>query len=206
MASQPNPTARPHEPRQRNKRGEGVKLRKMIIDAAEALLEESGSERAVTIRAVTRKAGIAPQSFYLQFPSLSSLLFALYQRGFEALHARLISATDSVTDPKSQLWAASMAYVDFALENSGAYRTLMSSHGAQHPDWNPEKLPGTDTLTLLRDLLQAADKTIGQNPADLHIETTLLWTQLHGIAILMIDRPTFPWPPVRDLIRHTLHK
>ena len=40
------------EPRRRNRRGEGGKLRDEIIAAALALLDEGGDERAVTLRSV----------------------------------------------------------------------------------------------------------------------------------------------------------
>ncbi len=190
--------------RSRNKRGEGAKLGEMILGAAQSLLEESGDESAVTIRAIARRAGIAPQSFYLQFESLDALLFALYRRAFEALHAALRDAGLSQSDPDNRLHAISEAYLQFALQNPGAYRVLMSSRGAVHTDWNPDVLPGAQTFALLREGISAARQRVEDDPAFLHLAATLLWTQLHGIAILMIDRPTFPWPDTRDLIRQAL--
>jgi AcrR family transcriptional regulator len=191
------------EGRSRNKRGEGAKLGEMILAAAQSLLEESGDESAVTIRAIARRARIAPQSFYLQFESLDALLFALYRQAFEGLHAALLDAHLSRSDPTGRLQAISEAYVEFALQNPGSYRALMSSRGAVHPGWNPDELPGARTFALLREGIAALQEQ-GDNSTSLHLATTLLWTQLHGIAILMIDRPTFPWPDSRELIRTAL--
>ncbi len=96
--------------RQRNRRGEGAKLRGMIIDAARGLLEDDGSETAVTIRAVTRRAGIAPQSFYLQFESLDALLFALYEQAFDGLHGAFHDALAPLVDPDARLRAVTCTY------------------------------------------------------------------------------------------------
>ena len=201
IAPGPNPGRR-----QRNRRGEGTKLREMILDAAQAILEESGVESAITIRAVTRRAGIAPQSFYLQFPSLGSLLFEMYGSAFQALQAALVAAATDTLAPPERLAAASRAYIDFALRNPGRYRALMSSHGTVHEDWDPNELPGAQTFAFLRELVRAVGQRRADDTEELHISTTLLWTQLHGIAVLMIDRPTFPWPPVEALLNSALNK
>jgi AcrR family transcriptional regulator len=186
--------------RQRNKRGEGTKLHQMILDAARAILEESGAESAITIRAVTRRAGIAPQSFYLQFPSLGSLLFEMYGTAFRSLHQALVSAAPDSATPTARLAAVSRAYIDFALENPGRYRALMSSQGALHDDWDPAELPGAETFAFLHEAVGAAGDARSSGADEVHVRTTLLWTQLHGIAILMMDRPTFPWPSIDTLL------
>jgi AcrR family transcriptional regulator len=61
--------------RRRNRRGEGSKLRDELIGAARELLRSASNESDVSIRAVTRAAGAAPQSFYLQFASIDELLY-----------------------------------------------------------------------------------------------------------------------------------
>jgi AcrR family transcriptional regulator len=192
--------------RQRNKRGEGAKLRAMILDSAQSLLEESGDEASVTIRAVTRRAGIAPQSFYLQFPSLGSLLFAMYGTAFQALHDALVSAGNDAPDPHERLAVISRAYVDFALSNPGRYRALMSSRGVLHDEWDQNELPGAGTFALLRDAVAAARASEPGDAQALHVAATLAWTQLHGMSVLMIDRPTFPWPPVETLLGVVLNQ
>lgn len=48
--------------RQRNRRGEGAHLRDEIIAGASAILERTGSEENLTLRAVAREVGIAAPS------------------------------------------------------------------------------------------------------------------------------------------------
>lgn len=186
--------------RQRNKRGEGGKLREMILEAARSILEETGTESAITIRAVTRRAGIAPQSFYLQFGSLSELLLAQYEAGFVELHAALVSAVEGAQDPSERLSFLARAYIAYAIEHPGAYRSLMGTIGQPHTEWRQDDLPGMKTFALLRDAIPARHGDGSTDATDLHTTATLLWTHLHGTAILLIDRPTFPWPELDELI------
>ena len=52
----------PEAMRERNRRGEGGKLRADIVAGATQLLEDTGSEDAVTLRAVARQVGISAPS------------------------------------------------------------------------------------------------------------------------------------------------
>lgn len=179
--------------RTRNTRGKGGLLREDIV-AAGARLLSGGGETALTIRAVTREAGIAPQSFYLQFSSISELLFALYSAGHAQLHDRLAGAARSTDDPATRLRAIARAYLEFALAEPDLYRTLMESAGQVHPEWNPDDLPGTRSFDLLRSTVAAARFDLAGDERRLFVCTTMLWTRLHGVASLRNNRPTFPWP------------
>ena len=53
--------------RARNRRGEGARLRDDIVAAAVALLDETGDQAAVSLRAVARRVGIAAPSIYRHF-------------------------------------------------------------------------------------------------------------------------------------------
>jgi AcrR family transcriptional regulator len=190
--------------RQRNRRGEGDKLRSMIIDSAIQILDETGLESSVTIRGVTRHAGIAPQSFYLQFASLSDLLFALYSTGFEELHDSLTRAESGIQDPAERFEALCRTYLEFALVHAGLYRTLTGTVGQLHTEWNAEELPGAAVIALLRDAILNLSPELAEDQAQLRLRTALLMTQLHGMASLMANRPTFPWPPVDAMIARVI--
>ena len=187
--------------RRRNRRGEGGLLRDALIAAASTLLQRAGHESAVTIRAVTREAGVAPQSFYLHFRSLDELLFALYAAGYERLEASLDTALESAADASAtgRLETLCSGYLQFAAANAGLYRVLMSSVGTMHQDWDRQHLPGQSTYARLRGAIAAARIRPVEDPA-LHVATSLLWSQLHGIATLTTSRPTYPWPDRNELV------
>ncbi len=188
--------------RQRNRRGQGARLRDDILAAGTRLLSEGG-ESAVTIRAVTRAAGIAPQSFYLQFATLGELLFALYRAGHERLHERLATAAGNAA-PGKALTDVVRAYLRFARDEPALYRTLMDTPGGTHPEWDPQGLPGADSLELIRDAVAESRPELAPDPQRLFVATTLVWTGLHGIASLTINRPAFPWPDTDVLLDRLL--
>jgi AcrR family transcriptional regulator len=192
--------------RQRNRRGQGGHLREELISAARALLAGADAESDLTIRGVARAAEVHPQAFYLHFDNLDALLYAVYAAEFAELTRGLQHAADQVAPGEAALRAMCQEYGHFALSQPARYRLLMSVRGQQHKDWAPGQLPGSPALELLRQALAAASAGAGcsavQQP---HGRTpdqavVLLWATLHGLVTLRVSRPSFPWPPLSDLI------
>jgi AcrR family transcriptional regulator len=131
-------TTRQSRNRSRNRRGEGRLLRTEILAAATELLDAGGDERAVTLRAVARRAGIAAPSIYPHFPGQAAILLAIVQQGFEGLADQIRSAVDAAgDDPRLRLDAACTAFVDFADSHPERYRTMFGGsrvglHGLAH--------------------------------------------------------------------------
>ncbi|MEV6065306.1 TetR/AcrR family transcriptional regulator [Nocardia sp. NPDC052001] len=183
--------------RSRNRRGEGALLREELVTAASTLLEDLDGQEALSLRAVARAAGIAPQSVYLHFADRRELLTAVYQVRFAELRETLEAARDAVPkdDAAERLSSVCRAYVDYGTRNPGHYRVLFGTAGT--PGWEPTEgqLPGLPTMRLLIDA--AAD--CGSTDPD--ATALCLWAAMHGMITLRQDRPSFPWPPIDTLIR-----
>jgi AcrR family transcriptional regulator len=194
--------------RQRNRRGQGGQLRDELIAAARGLLASAQTESELTIRGVTRAAGVHPQAFYLHFENLDALLYAVYAAGFAELTGALHDAAVGRQPGEPALRAICQEYGRFALAQPARYRLLMSLPGQPHPDWDSGQLPGSPALQLLRQAL--ADARVGarhaapsrqQAPGHSPDQAViLLWATLHGLVTLRTGRPTFPWPPLDQLI------
>jgi AcrR family transcriptional regulator len=186
--------------RPRNRRGEGARLREELIEAARRLLAAAEREADVSIRAVTREAGTAPQSFYLQFASLDELLYAVYAVEYEGLRQAMARAARRASGPRARLRAVCDAYCSYAQAQPGRYRALTSVRGQpRHQDWEGQPLPGAPAFTLIRDTVAQALNSAGSQ-ADPFLAATTLWASLHGIITLRASRPAFPWPPLADMI------
>ena len=103
---------RPRRPR--NRRGEGTRLRDELIQAATQVLVTAERESDLSIRAVTRAAGTAPQSFYLQFANLNELLYELYAIEYGHLREAMATAASAAPDPAARLRAVAHAYCHYA--------------------------------------------------------------------------------------------
>lgn len=185
--------------RQRNRRGEGARLRDELIGAARQLLATAQRESDVSIRAVTRQAGTSPQSFYLQFENLDELLYAVYAIEFDELRKVLVEASAGAPDPVAALLALCRAYCDYAERYPARYRALTGVRGQLHPEWEAQAMPGAPAFAALRDAVAAALRT-ERHPGDPFLAAATLWASLHGIVTLRADRPAFAWPSLDDMI------
>jgi len=193
-------TTRQARNRSRNPRGEGRLLRTEILAAATELLDAGGDERAVTLRAVARRAGIAAPSIYPHFPGQAAILLAIVQQGFEGLADQIRSAVDAAgDDPRLRLDAACTAYVDFADSHPERYRTMFG--GSHNPVGNDEGATsvdlaalGAEAMRILTDTLTecvAAGRSTSANPG---ADATALWVGLHGLAHQHAVTTSYPWP------------
>lgn len=198
------------QPRRRNKRGEGVRLRDEIIGAASALLEETGRDDAVTLRAVARVAGISAPSIYAHFADSDDILFAVAQRTFAELAATLRPAITSELRPRATLIAVCRAYLDFAADRRHLYRVLFERYRsadvaavAADEDARTEPVVGGDAFGVMRDAMQACIDCGDSVETSADAGTVRIWLALHGMATLRASLPWFPWPP-RDALLEDL--
>ena len=112
--------------RTRNRRGEGARLRDDILAAGVALLDETGDEQAVTLRAVARRVGIAAPSIYVHFADRQAILHAIAVTAFTELTDWITDARDAAdaADPVARLRATCDAYLDFAEQRPQRYQVM----------------------------------------------------------------------------------
>lgn len=186
--------------RPRSARGEGPALREEILDAAEDLLIETGSEEAVSIRAVAGRVGVTPPAIYRHFPDKQTLIFEVCSLQFTRLHEHLDRVMAMEVDATARLEACGRAYVEFGLAHPEAYRIMFMGRS----DWTPETyrdeiLSSAGPFMALVDVVAAVAAEVGSDRDPMAI-ATVLWTAMHGITSLLISKPSFPWPPVEQLV------
>ncbi|MCM3805981.1 TetR/AcrR family transcriptional regulator [Streptomyces malaysiensis] len=192
--------AAPKRARVRNRRGEGGRLREDIISAAAELLDETGDERAITLRSVARKVGIAAPSIYPHFPDQPSIMLAVVQREFTELATHLHSEVRAAgDDPREGLYALCRAYLAYAKNHPERYRTMFG--GLWMPTLGDNSLTEEDLTSLgstaIQVLVDALAKcaAAGQSAVtDPPQDAITLWLGLHGLAHQRAVSRTFPWP------------
>ena len=183
----------PAPPRRRNRRGEGDRLREEIITAASQIIGETGDDSALTLRGVARRVGIAAPSIYRHFTDAGELKMAVVQRAFADFARARDAASQNLDDPAAALLARCRAYIGFALANPGPYRYLFSQHA---PTGDPARPPaGLPVFQALADSIsrcqQAGLARAGDDPPWLAAQ---VWAALHGLVLLRLNAPGFPWP------------
>lgn len=182
--------------RQRARKGDGDLLRHEILEAAERLLLETGSEEAVSIRAVADAAGVTPPSIYRHFVDKTHLIFEVCSRQFDLLDDAIEAACEAIDDPVEAMQARGRAYVRFGIEHPEHYRIMFMGPAYATPDqWND--LLASGAFAHLVDGLQAAVDAgvVSVGPGgDLLSMALHVWANIHGLTSLLVARPTMPWP------------
>lgn len=171
-------------------------LRKALLDAARALLEERGPA-ALSLREIARRVGVSAPSAYHHFASLDAIAVALAEQGFTELTDQLEAAP---ANAEGQLAPTGHAYIAFARANPGLYR-LMFGEGFR------DASRGSQAVRALRD--RAYERVIAglrnRLPADeLAIAALFLWSLAHGLALLMIDGQVDAGADAEAMIRSVL--
>jgi AcrR family transcriptional regulator len=185
--------------RERNRRGQGARLRADILAGATELLERAdGSEEAVTLRAVAREVGISAPSIYAHFTDRQAIVDAIVNGAFSDFNFAIQAASDAATQagegPRARLRAGCAAYLEFAAERPNRYKLLFERRDLIGVGSEANRLIRIESFDLLVASVQAcvdAGISASDDPAR---DAAAIWVALHGFATLRSFRPQFPWP------------
>lgn len=176
--------------RARNPRGEGEKLRATLLDAAAELIAESDDPENVSVRAITRRAGVSPTALYLHFENREELFRAVSEECFAELHEVMCAAGPNAGgEPRDQLVAMGHAYLRFARERPGHYAVLFQRHLTPEPEVGDSKL-GMHVFESLVEVVRQS----GVPDDEAFDYGVVLWMALHGRAAVASAMPGFPFP------------
>jgi AcrR family transcriptional regulator len=186
--------------RPRNPRGEGNRLREQLLAATAEVLNEVGDASRVSVRAIARRAGVSPTALYLQFPDRDTLVTAAVDAGFETFNAELTAAAAVPGSPEERLMAMGLAYLAFSEHRPALYAILFS---ARRP--LVDKAPEVDRDRALDGLVALLQLRTPSLETDAASELAILiWSSLHGYAMLRAVRPHMDWPSPDDYLRQLL--
>lgn len=175
--------------RQRNRRGEGSRLREPLIDAAVAVIAEVGDVSKVSVRAVTKRAGVSPTALYLHFADRDAIVQAAIDRGFDAFNAVILEAAASSDDPRERLRAMGLAYLAFAQEQAHLYFVIFSAARTAYSGETTDRGAAFDALVAAT---PSKDVALG------------LWAALHGYATLTHTVTPKDFPPHAAFVERLL--
>jgi AcrR family transcriptional regulator len=161
-------------------------LRRALLDAAEALLLESGLE-AFSLRECARRADVSHGAPAHHFGDVRGLLTAFATVGFERLVQRMHAGAEAAgADAAQQLLAVGQAYVGFALDHPAHFR-LMFRCDRLDPDDAALKSAGSAAAQALAWALSAALRERGVPEDAMQDRCLLAWSAVHGLATLALD-------------------
>src|SRR5690349_7000190 len=168
-------------------------LRRALIAAGLALARAGGPE-AVVLREATRRAGVVPNAAYRHFANRQALLDAVRAAALSSLAdamaaelARLDHNLDPAALAQARLRAVGAAYLRFAVQETGLFRTAFATPGDPPNRSRGDREPGPfRLLSAALDGLVAAGALAAERRPDAEY---LAWSAVHGLAMLVIEGP-----------------
>jgi len=189
--------------RERNRRGEGTRLRADILAGATELLEQTGSEEAVTLRAVARQVGISAPTIYSHFPDREAIVDAIVDGAFIDFNAAIKDASDAADragqGPLARLRAGCAAYLRFAAERPNRYRLLFERRDILGGELRYSAVRAQSFDLLIASLQGCIEAGISAS-TDPELDATAIWAALHGFATLHANLPGLPWPDTEAIL------
>jgi AcrR family transcriptional regulator len=183
------------------RRPTGDEQRAHILAVTEALLIKTGSEDAVSIRAVADAAGVTAPTIYRHFTDKTHLVFEVCARHFEAMDRFLLETTGHIDDPVEALAARGRAYVRFGIDNPEHYRIMFMSRAEITPEqYAGEMLSATSAFGHLVEDVRACVEAGRFRTGDPFELALSVWASVHGLTSLLVAKPELPWPDIDSLI------
>ncbi|MFE6077918.1 TetR/AcrR family transcriptional regulator [Paenibacillus sp. NPDC057886] len=158
-------------------------LRKLVVDAAAAILQEEGPE-AVTVRRVSQKMGCSTKIIYSLFVNKEGLAQQLYLEGCKLL-ARRFEEVPLSSDLLQHLLDLGEAFWQFAQDYTSYYKLMF---GGAFAEFKPDAESMQGTMTAIRRLLILISTAQQQGQISDQEETgtlvSTIWASLHGVIHL----------------------
>ena len=160
-------------------------MREAILAAAMKLFLEESFEKT-TMRKIAQAIEYTPGALYSYFKDKDEILFALHQRGFDALFAMQRPAL-AIADPVERLRKLGEIYIEFALANPQTYDLMFIASKTGHAIKDADEWCGERTYTVVRDAMREIIES-GRLRAttDPEVAAFAAWSAVHGIVSLVI--------------------
>ncbi|SDO77053.1 DNA-binding transcriptional regulator, AcrR family [Nakamurella panacisegetis] len=177
-------------------------LAEALLDAGVELARIGGPD-AVVLRGAARRVGVSATAAYRHFDGQTALVTAVKLRALEELATQMQAAGRKVpaSDPVARLEAIGRAYLNFALTESGLFRTFCIGLPMME---DIELTTDVRAFGLLTEILQEMESAGLLDPTMAAGAPVSAWAAVHGLAILCLDGPLSHLPePELELIFQT---
>ena len=185
----------------RKAKGDGHLRRAEILQAAERIFVADGYEGA-TIRKIADEVGVSSTALYMHFRDKDEILLEICTDAIQSLLDINTEISAQPIDAVSRVRLMLEAYVRFGLSHPNAYRLVF----CDTPLATVEKRDitgeiGTQCFDRFSGVVReiAAEGRLRTGEPTTVAQT--LWVACHGMAAMMITRPSFDWAEPEEFMR-----
>jgi AcrR family transcriptional regulator len=164
-------------------------LRAALVESG-VTLARAGGPAAVVLREASRRAGVSHTAAYRHFASHEALLDEVAGAAAAALARAMEDRIADASSSPERLRAVGLAYIDFALEEPGLFRTAFGTHpAAGWPEGTGRGRTGRSPYELLAGVLDELEAAGMLRPGVREGAEIAAWSAVHGFACLVLDGP-----------------
>ncbi len=166
--------------------------RSRILAAAQELFE-AGGVPALSIRAITARAGMPAMTLYGYFPSKTALVRALWSHAFAPLFLEMEAAESAEADPKARLKRVAQALVDYWVRFPDRYRIVFLIKDRREREGDAWFIEETDVVAEYSRFAPLIAAARGDPDGDYLREGEALLCALTGIVHMLVTVSEYPW-------------
>ena len=184
---------------------EKEQLRRRILSAARELFVTEGYE-SVSMRKIADMIEYSPTTIYLYYKDKADLLDSVCKETLLNLMNTLDLLRRDTSDPVETLRKSGKAYVEFGLKYPQDYKlTFVIRPQFQKGLGLQEGSVGEKVFNYLRTIVSECIRQKKFRKVDVETTGQVLWSAVHGVTLLLIDFPDFPWTEKDKLIDMVIH-
>jgi AcrR family transcriptional regulator len=174
-------------------------LRGEIREAARAIFVRDGY-RSFSMRKLAAAIGYSPGSIYLYFRNKEDLFRSLVDESFSRLSESLeVLAGEPRNDPVARLKHGLSLYVDWGCSHPNDYQIAFLL-----PDAGPGPYKTHRAFDALRSMVAHCLPAGNARRERVETASQAIWSAVHGITSLLIQRPSFPWHSKASVVRQVI--
>jgi AcrR family transcriptional regulator len=158
-------------------------LRAALLATTRTVLASSGIE-GLSLREVSRQAGVSHAAAYNHFRDKADLLRAVVDAAFARLAAEMRDARSATHDPFERLCRMGVAYARFAFCNPVEFKIMFRPELCSTPSAEPNEAYALLVAAIGECQRSGAIAAGASEPFVL-----AAWSMVHGIAALLVDGP-----------------
>ena len=184
---------------------EKEQLQQQILSAARELFVNEGYEN-VSMRKIANKIEYSPTTIYLHFKDKAELLDFVCQETLLNLLNTLEQLKSDISDPVETLRKSGRVYIEFGLKYPQDYKLAF----VVRPQFQKglrlqEGSIGKKVFDYLREIVSECIRQKIFRQVDVETTGQVMWSAVHGVTLLLIDFPDFPWTEKDKLIDAVIH-
>ena len=174
-------------------------LKGEIREAARAIFVRDGY-RSLSMRKLAAGIGYSPGSIYLYFRNKEDLFRSLVDESFSRLAESLEGLADAPRkDPVARLKDGLRLYVDWGCSHPNDYQIAFLL-----PDAGPGPYKTHRAFDVLRSIVADCLPAGKARSERVEVASQAIWSAVHGITSLLIQRPSFPWRSKESVVRQVI--